>query len=141
MQELGRAAAVLGLVFWITDQPVIDQPAMKNFSLALDRWVCFCLSSALSSGLCRPYLVSPLPFLLRIPFVRNTNGATGRGPPGAGGAPAAGVGLGGGGGGAVLDPSGKPRHLDAALATVEVPPFPLPTSSSGRSSIEPEYCP
>ena len=37
VQELGRAAAVLGLVFWITDQTTIDQPAMRNFSLALDR--------------------------------------------------------------------------------------------------------
>jgi hypothetical protein len=37
VQELGRAAAVLGLVFWITDQAVIDQSAMRNFSLAMDR--------------------------------------------------------------------------------------------------------
>ena len=37
VQELGRAAAVLGLVFWIIDQPVIDQGAMRNFSMAIDR--------------------------------------------------------------------------------------------------------
>jgi hypothetical protein len=37
VQELGRAAAVLGMVFWITDQPAIDPQALRNFSLALDR--------------------------------------------------------------------------------------------------------
>ena len=33
----GRATAVLGMVFWITDQPTVDAPALRNFSLALDR--------------------------------------------------------------------------------------------------------
>ena len=28
---------MLGLVFWITDQNTLDQPALRNFSLALDR--------------------------------------------------------------------------------------------------------
>ena len=37
VQELGRAAAVLGMAFWITDQPAIDPQALRNFSLALDR--------------------------------------------------------------------------------------------------------
>ena len=37
VQELGRAAVILGLAFWMTEQPSLEHNSHLNFSSAMDR--------------------------------------------------------------------------------------------------------